>query len=219
MKRKEFVKKGLVGLTTIVALPSVFACSRDDDPTNTGNCALSPSETTGPFPIKTPADLARENIVSDRTGVALLFTLTIQDQSNDCKALPGVFVDVWHCDADGNYSEYGSLSTAHFLRGRQTTDVNGQVSFISIFPGWYPGRAPHIHVEVLDSSEKSIRITQIGFPKNVCDLVYATTAYNGPADTSNTSDGVFANSLQGNMAESVTGNVTDGYTLLKTIVV
>jgi protocatechuate 3,4-dioxygenase beta subunit len=218
MRRKEFVKKGLIGLTTIVALPAVFGCTKDGDP-DAGACQLSPSETAGPFPIKTPADLVRENIVSDRTGVALLFTLTIQDQSNDCKAMPGVLVDVWHCDADGNYSEYGTSSGAHFLRGRQTTDSNGQVSFISIFPGWYPGRAPHIHVEVLEAGGKSIRVTQIAFPKNVCDAVYATAAYNGAADTSNSSDGVFANSLGGNMADAVTGNVTDGYTLLKKIMV
>src|SRR5687767_5734259 len=102
MKRNEFVKKGLAGLTTIVALPTVFGCSNDEDvtpvtdttdTTGDGDCTLSPSETAGPFPIKTPADLVRENIVSDRAGVALLITLTIQDQSNDCKALAGVFVD------------------------------------------------------------------------------------------------------------------------------
>jgi protocatechuate 3,4-dioxygenase beta subunit len=128
-------------------------------------------------------------------------------------------VDVWHCDAGGNYSEYGTLTAQSFLRGRQTTDANGQVSFISIFPGWYPGRAPHIHVEVLDSNDNSIRVSQIAFPKNICDTVYATADYNGTADTSNSGDGVFSNSLDGNMADSVTGNVTDGYTLLKTIIV
>lgn len=230
MKRNEFVKKGLVGLTTIVALPTVFGCSKDEDvtpdTTGDGDCTLSPSETAGPFPIKTPADLVRENIVSDRGGVALLITLTIQDQSNDCKALAGVFVDLWHCDADGNYSEYGGTSmqstnytSVHFLRGRQTTNSNGQVSFISIFPGWYSGRAPHIHIEVQDSNENSIRVTQIAFAKNICDLVYATSEYNGTADTLNASDNVFSDSLDGNMADSLTGNVTDGYTLLKTIVV
>jgi protocatechuate 3,4-dioxygenase beta subunit len=193
---------------------------------NTGACTLSPSETAGPFPIKSPSDLMMENIISDRTGVALLITLTIQDQSNECKPLAGVFVDVWHCDSDGNYSEYGgtpmqstNYTAKHFLRGRQTTDSNGKVSFISIFPGWYPGRAPHIHIEVLEANENSIRVTQIAFPKDVCDTVYATSGYNGSADTSNTSDNVFANSLSGNMADSLSGNTSLGYTLLKTIVV
>jgi protocatechuate 3,4-dioxygenase beta subunit len=228
MDRKKFIKKGLLGMGAIVGIPTAIAACSDDnvDPTNTGACTLSPSETAGPFPIKTPSDLVRENIISDRSGIALLITLTVQDQSNNCNPLSGVNVDVWHCDAQGNYSEYGgtqmqstNYTAQHFLRGRQTTDSNGKVSFISIFPGWYPGRAPHIHIEVLDSNGKSIRVTQIAFPKEVCDVVYATSGYNGTADTSNTSDNVFSNSLNGNMADSLTGNTSQGYTLLKTIVV
>ncbi|HEU5291547.1 MAG TPA: intradiol ring-cleavage dioxygenase [Cyclobacteriaceae bacterium] len=218
MDRKEFFKRGLSGVGAIVGLGTVIASCGSDDPTN-GACSLSPSETAGPFPIKTPASLVLENIVSDRAGVALLMTLTVQDQSNNCMPMANVFVDVWHCDADGNYSEYGTETASHYLRGRQTTDSNGQVSFISIFPGWYPGRAPHIHVEVLNSNGTSIRVTQIAFPKDICDTVYATAEYHGTADTSNSNDGVFVNSLDGNMADSVSGNTTDGYTLLKTIVV
>jgi len=220
MDRKDFIKKGLVGMGSIVGLSTaIISCNEAEASPNDEACALSPKETAGPFPNKTPNDLVRENIISDRTGVALLMTLTIQDKSNGCAPLSGVFVDVWHCDAEGNYSEYGALTAQNFLRGRQTTDSNGQVSFISIFPGWYPGRAPHIHVEMLDSNEDSIRVTQIAFPKNICDTVYATAGYDGSADTANTNDGVFFNSLDGNMADSVTGNTTDGYTLLKTIVV
>ncbi|MCB0629914.1 MAG: hypothetical protein KDD15_09280 [Lewinella sp.] len=87
MQRKEFLKRGLAGLGTIVALPTVVSsCTKEDDVTpNTGgdgSCELSPSETAGPFPIKTPADLVRANIVSDRLGVALLITITVQDISN-----------------------------------------------------------------------------------------------------------------------------------------
>lgn len=206
---------------SIMALPSVVSgCSEGEDGTpSDGSCELSPSETAGPFPIKTPSELVMANIVSDRAGVALLITMTIVDQSEDCSPLAGVLVDVWHCDAAGNYSEYGSFTGQHFLRGRQTTDANGQVSFITIFPGWYPGRAPHIHVEVLDANKKSLKVTQIAFEKSVCDIVYATSGYNGTANTQNSNDGIFADSLSGNMADSLTGNTTDGYTLLKTVVV
>ena len=215
-------------MSTIIGLPAfVSSCSNEELTADIpGSCALSPSETTGPFPIKTPADLVRENIISDRTGVALLITLTVQKQSNNCNPIAGVFVDLWHCDAQGSYSEYGGTSmqttdytAKHFLRGRQTTDSNGKVSFISIFPGWYSGRAPHIHIEVLDSNENSLRVTQIAFPKEVCDAVYATSGYKGTADTSNASDNIFSNSLAGNMLDSITGNTTQGYSLLKTIVV
>lgn len=234
MKRDEFLKKGLIGMGTIVAIPTILnSCSSDNDsesPNNgsgtPGDCDLSPRETAGPFPIITPADLVRENIIGDRTGVALLITLTVQAQSNDCTPLSGVFVDLWQCDKDGYYSQYGGVQIQqedftgfNFLRGRATTDANGQVSFISIFPGWYRGRAPHIHLEIRDTNENSLRVTQIAFPKDVCDTVYATNGYNGEADTLNESDNVFSDSVDGNMLDSIMGNTTDGYTLLKTIVV
>lgn len=221
MDRITFLKRSVKGLGAIVALPTVVgACAKDeDDATPSGGCTLSPAETAGPFPIKTPADLVRENIISDRAGVPLLITITVQKQSNSCAPLAGVLVDLWHCDADGNYSEYGSFTSNDFLRGRQTTNASGQASFISIFPGWYPGRAPHIHLEILDASETSLRVSQIAFPADVCNTVYATTHYNGTADTSNAGDNIFSDSLSGNLADSITGNTTDGYTLLKTIVV
>lgn len=229
MNRREFLKNSLMGSTTIVALPAaITGCSEGSatEPDDNSACDLSPRETAGPFPIKTPADLVRANIVSDRTGVALLIALTVLDQSNDCQPLANVYVDLWHCDKDGYYSEYGNIqgqqqdfTNAHFLRGRQLTDANGQVSFISIYPGWYPGRAPHLHIEVLDQNEDSIRVTQIAFPEDISKIVYATAGYNGTFDTSNIRDGVFLDSLEANMADSVAGNTTDGYTLLKTIIV
>ncbi|MBV6641481.1 MAG: intradiol ring-cleavage dioxygenase [Cyclobacteriaceae bacterium] len=228
MDRKNFIKQSLTGIGTIVGIPTILARCKDEDnditpideeSTISGECELSPAETAGPFPIKTPAQLVRENIVSDRTGVALLMSITVQDQSNGCAPLAGVYVDVWHCDKDGNYSQYNSYTNASFLRGRQLTDENGVASFISIFPGWYPGRAPHIHVEVLDSNMQSMRVSQIAFPVDTYTEVYNSTGYNGAPDTSNTRDGIFSNSLLGNMADKITGNIEDGYTLEKVLVV
>ncbi|MCB0507815.1 MAG: intradiol ring-cleavage dioxygenase [Chitinophagales bacterium] len=218
MERKDFLKKGIVGLGAIIALPTAFnACTKEEK--TDGSCTLSAPETKGPYPILTPTQLVRSSIIGDRTGVALLMTFTVQDKSNGCTPLSGVLVDVWHCDKDGNYSQYGSYTSANFLRGRQTTDSNGNVSFISIFPGWYTGRAPHIHLEVLSSSGTSLLATQIAFPESVYNAVYATTDYNGTPDTTNSEDNLFADSLSLNMADSVIGNTTDGYTLLKTITV
>ncbi|MEZ4909202.1 MAG: hypothetical protein R2771_16520 [Saprospiraceae bacterium] len=226
MERKNFLKKGLIGVGSIVALPTVISsCTKDiadnelATDTTSENCTVSPKETSGPYPILTPAQLVKSSIIGDRSGVALLMTFTVQDQSNGCKPLSGVLVDVWHCDKDGNYSQYGKNKSDNFLRGRQTTDSNGQVSFISIFPGWYTGRAPHIHIEILDSSEKSLLVSQIAFPVATYTEVYNSTGYNGAPDTSNSQDDIFADSLDENMADYITGNITDGYTLLKTIVV
>ncbi len=223
MNRKNFLKNGLLGLGSIIAIPTLFgSCNDDSEDIDPSACAESPRETDGPFPIKTPSDWVRENIVGDRTGIALMITFTIQNINNNCEGLAGVFVDLWHCDAQGNYSEYsgqidGNFTNQHFLRGRQTTDVNGNASFITIYPGWYPGRAPHLHVEIKNANGNSLLITQVAFPEDISNTVYATQDYNGNFDTSNNSDGEFSDSLARNMADSVTGNTTDGYILTKII--
>lgn len=224
MDRKKFLKKGMLGLGTIIAVPSLMtSCDKEEmDNISPSACAPSPSETDGPFPIKTPADWVRENIIGDRTGVPLVINFTIQNTNNNCAPLPDVLVDIWHCDSKGNYSEYdgqieGDFTNKHFLRGRQTTDGNGNVSFISVYPGWYPGRAPHLHVEVKSISGSSLLITQVAFPEDISNTVYAAEGYNGNFDTSNSSDGEFSNSLARNMADSVAGNTADGYVLTKVI--
>lgn len=225
MKKREFIKKTLASFGTIVALPVMGCDTKGATDRTDPACEVSPKETRGPFPIKSPADLMRANIVADRQGIALLINLKIQDQSESCSPLSGAQVDIWHCDAEGHYSEYGGIRlqeadfrNVSFLRGRQTTDGNGQVSFISIFPGWYPGRAPHIHVDVLRDG-KILLSTQVAFPEESTSEVYASRGYKGKEDTPNSSDGVFRNSLGGNMADSVIGNLNDGYTLSKVITV
>ncbi len=224
MNRKKFLKKGILGMGSIVAIPTIIACKKDDDTTGSDDanpiaCNTSPVETAGPFPIKTPADWVRENIIGDRSGVALMINFTIQNTNNNCAVLEGALVDIWQCDAKGNYSEYegqldGNFTNEHFLRGRQTTDANGNASFISIYPGWYPGRTPHLHLEIKSSSGTSLLITQVSFPDDVSNTVYMTNAYKGKADTTNSSDRIVDTE---NLADSVTGNTTDGYVLTKII--
>jgi len=203
MERKQFLKRLGFGLV----LPLMSACSSDNDPDashngvttsddddSSGTCVTTPSETEGPFPTRSPSTLEMVDIRSDRTGVPLSIRITIQNKNRNCAALVGAMVDIWHCDKDGNYSEYGGTSmqssnytSVHFLRGRQDTDGNGLAGFTSIFPGWYSSRAPHIHVHIYDATGKSLLVTQIAFPTDVCDTVY-TTATNyytrGKQDTS-----------------------------------
>jgi protocatechuate 3,4-dioxygenase beta subunit len=226
MERKEFLKR--LGMSTVI-LP-LLACNEDEviPDTDSGACATTPSETAGPFPTKDPTSVVMMDITSDRTGVDFSIKITVQNRNSNCEPIAGAMVDIWHCDKDGYYSEYGGtglqsvdLSAYHFLRGRQSTDAAGLAAFASIFPGWYPGRAPHIHVHIYDSSGKSLLVTQIAFPTDVCDTVYTTaTQYytKGKQDISNASDGVFANSLTKQLAV-ITGNISDGYVLTHTIVV
>jgi len=235
MERKQFLVNGLktLGLFTIASV--THACSKGsvlngDSGTDTAgsDCTVSPSETAGPFPTKSPSSLVTSDIVSDRTGVPLTINLTINDANNNCSALAGAIVDIWHCDADGNYSEYGNTgmqqsnyTSVHFLRGRQTTSDAGLVTFTSIFPGWYAGRAPHIHVHVYGSDGTSLLVTQIAFPTDVCDTVYTTATdfyKRGKQDTSNARDNIFTDSLASELA-TVTGNIEDGYTLTHLITV
>ncbi|SDM52720.1 dioxygenase family protein [Siphonobacter aquaeclarae] len=242
MERKDFLKRSFSALGMMTVAPLVSACKKDDDVTSTstgtgtgtgtgtttGSCTTTPTETEGPFPTKTPGSLVTNDIRSDRTGVLLTVKITIQNKNNSCAALSGALVDIWHCDAAGNYSEYGgtqmqstNYTSVHFLRGRQTTDSNGLVTFTSIFPGWYSGRAPHIHVHIYDSSGKSLLVTQIAFPYDVCNTVYTTAqSYGytkGTQDTKNENDNVFSDGFTLELA-SVTGSISAGYVLTHTIV-
>ena len=230
MNRKQFLKKAALGLGTAAGIPAILSISEPGTKptrlTSGTDCETSPEEMVGPFPNHDSNALLKRNIALDRQGVAMTMTLTVLSQKNDCKPLPGVFVDVWHCDAHGAYSEYGGMRMQeadhrqeHFCRGRQTTDKEGKVSFESIYPGWYRGRAPHIHVEVLDKDENSLLVSQIAFPEGVNDTVYATPKYRGKADTSNERDNLFRDSLARNMADALSGDAQNGYLLLKTLTV
>ncbi|MGM9510718.1 intradiol ring-cleavage dioxygenase [Larkinella sp. GY13] len=240
MDRKEFLKRTFSALGMAAIMPMVGACSTDDavEPTTTtgtgtttgtttGTCTETSNETEGPFPTKTPTSLVTNNITSDRQGTKLTIKITVQNKNNSCAGLTGALVDIWHCDAAGNYSEYGgtqmqstNYQSVHFLRGRQTSDANGLVTFTSIYPGWYSGRAPHIHVHVYDSTGKSLKISQIAFPEDISKVVYAQGVYasHGQADTTNARDNVFSDGTSTNMSV-VTGSPSAGYELTWAIVV
>jgi protocatechuate 3,4-dioxygenase beta subunit len=113
-------------------------------------------------------------------------------------------------------------STAHrpgqtYLRGIQTTDANGEVTFTTIYPGWYQGRATHIHVEVTIGGV-SRKVTQIAFPESINNTVHGSGAYasRGTNPLSNRADGIFADSLDSELV-TPTGDPTSGYTAAFTI--
>lgn len=240
MERKLFLKNGLAALGLAAIAPLAKSCTKDDATTTTttgtetssdGSCSTTPTETAGPYPTKSPSSYVRSNIADGQAGVPLTVKIYIRNVKNSCSALANALVDIWHCTSVGYYSEYtvnpgGGYSSidysgSHFLRGRQTTDSNGLVTFTSIFPGWYSGRAPHIHVHVYNSSGTSLMVTQIAFPTDVCNTVYTTAAdykAHGTQDTANIADMVFSDSLSSELA-TVTGSVSDGYTLTQTIYV
>lgn len=237
--RKKFLKQLFIGMTSVPIL--ISACKKGtgieevDDTGETSGCAVSPTETAGPFPTITPGSLVRQDIRDDRTGVPLTVKITVQNKNANCAALSGVLVDIWHCDKDGYYSEYGgtgmqsaNYSGVHFLRGRQTTNTNGLVEFTSIFPGWYQGRATHIHVHIYSASGNSLLVTQISFPEGSGSAVSTVNGAGGTAYgytkglngyTYNSQDNIFSDDSSDKELASVNGSLSEGYHLTHTIVV
>src|SRR4029079_5865405 len=90
----------------------------------------------------------RRNITEGRPGTPLALKTTVVNASN-CKPIKGAAVDIWHADAGGTYSGFGAGSGSRtFRREIQRTDTSGIARFDTVYPGWYPGRAVHVHVKV-----------------------------------------------------------------------
>ena len=178
-------------------------------------CAVTPNETIGPYPSLT--DLVRSDIREGKSGTQLDLAITVVNTATSCVPLAGVNVEIWQCDATGNYSQYGTERAQTYLRGIQTTDANGQVRFTTVYPGWYQGRATHIHVEVTRNGQ-SLKVTQIAFPDSVNADVYGSGVYasRGNNPTTNTRDMIFADSINSEMA-SVAGNPSSGYSATFTV--
>ena len=155
------------------------------------DCILAPELTEGPFYLD--LDEVRRDITEGRPGTDLELVVDVVD-ADACEPIKDAAVDVWHCDAGGEYSGVeGNAGT--FLRGIQMTDANGRAEFRTIYPGWYPGRAVHIHVKVhLGASETYTG--QLFFDDAVTQAVYEAPPYNarpGP-DVTNEADGIFGES-------------------------
>ena len=178
-------------------------------PTSSGACAVTPTETIGPFPSL--ADFTRSDIRENKQGLPVTLTIAVVNTNSACAPVSGAVVDIWQCDADGNYSQYGNERNLTYLRGLQTTDSTGKVTFVTIYPGWYQGRATHIHIEVTMNG-RSVKVTQIAFPETINNAVYGTGVYasRGSNPTSNLQDGIFADSLSSELV-TPSGNPTAGY--------
>jgi protocatechuate 3,4-dioxygenase beta subunit len=167
------------------------------------SCVVVPQLTEGPYYIDT--DLERSDIRPDTTTgevaagtpLTLNFAVFILD-GGACVPLAGAVVDVWHCDALGVYSGV-SGNAGNFLRGVQRTDANGAATITTVYPGWYSGRAVHIHFKVRTEPEADAGYeltSQLFFDDDVSRGVYAAEPYSskGAQDVPNESDGIFGQS-------------------------
>lgn len=150
----------------------------------------------------------RRDIRENQPGQKLELTITIVDANNG-KAMAGVDVDLWHCNAKGHYSGYevdpdelpenisnGQIATNDdtFLRGRLTTNAEGQVTFLTIYPGWYTLRTPHIHLKIFEG-ENCNTTTQLYLPEGLNQELFGRNDYarNARQDTFNKTDPVVGN--------------------------
>jgi protocatechuate 3,4-dioxygenase beta subunit len=184
-------------------------------------CVLSPAKTEGPYFVD--EKLKRADIRIDPTdnsvqaGVPLQLTIRAVDSDRGCAPVAGAAIDVWHCNAQGAYSDVAQNGTTgkKYLRGYQVTDDTGAVRFTTIYPGWYQGRTIHIHfkVRLYDGSSETYEFTsQIFFDESTNNTVMALPAYNRgrTRDTLNANDNVYG-SDGGELLASANGGASAGY--------
>ena len=195
-RRKTLKALGLLGVGAL--LPKVGAAAQAiadaelAEAKKAAGCWITPSETQGPFYFD--PKLVRRDIREGRPGAPLDLAITVVDK--DCHPLRDVMIDIWHCDKNGLYSGYeqphGNAEGETFLRGTQVTDDKGIAHFTTVYPGWYMGRATHIHFKAR-ISERTFVTSQFAFPDKMNDAVYATAQYSerGSNPTTNADDGIF----------------------------
>jgi protocatechuate 3,4-dioxygenase beta subunit len=176
------------------------------------SCIVRPALTEGPYFVDEKLD--RSDIRSDpatgavRPGALLTLNFLVSRVSGSaCTRLSGAVVDVWHCDALGAYSDVDSTRGQKFLRGFQATDASGTAKFTTIYPGWYQGRAVHIHFKIRPTASSEFT-SQLFFDDALSTQAFAQTPYSQKGTqgiTRNSADGIFQQS-GGKLTLSVTKN-------------
>jgi len=165
--------------------PSSTTSTGSTTTSTNASCAVTPTETIGPYPSRT--DMVRSDVRENRQGTTLTLTIKVVNVNGGCAAVSGADVEIWHVDAAG-------------------------VTFTTIYPGWYQGRATHIHVEVTMGG-RSVKVTQMAFPESINNAVHASGVYSsrGTNPMSNQSDGIFSDSLASELVTPA-GSPSSGYT-------
>ena len=183
-RRRALTLLGGAGLTLVACAPSTTTTSAADG----SPLEVIPAETAGPYPgdgSNGPNALTQSGIVrsdirssfgsSTRTAEGVQLTIDLTVQKEDGKPYAGAAVYLWHCDINGDYSMYSNrVKNENFLRGVQEADASGKLKFVSVFPGAYSGRWPHIHFEVYPSLAEAtkagnkITTSQLALPETTC---------------------------------------------------
>lgn len=250
LKRRRVLQLGVLGVGAFLA-----ACQPMSRPTTTSTATAStsgaacldtiPEETAGPYPADGSnasrqqlnalerSGIVRSDIRTSLTtqhvaeGVPMTLEFTLVNTNNDCAPLAGYAIYAWHCTREGAYSMYSDgVTDEDFLRGVQATDSTGKATFVTIFPGCYLGRWPHVHFEIYASLEQAtsagnvVHTSQLALPEAVCHTVYTNDGYadsvKNLAQITLDSDNIFSDGYSLQMA-TITGDATSGYTAKLTV--
>jgi protocatechuate 3,4-dioxygenase beta subunit len=193
---------GAAGAGTLLAAGKLTGTQAQTSSSALPSCIVRPAMTEGPYFVD--EKLNRSDVRSDpatktvRPGAALRLTFLVSSVSaKGCVPLKDAMIDIWQCDAGGTYSNVQGAVGQKFLRGYQTSDAKGVASFLTIYPGWYPGRTVHIHFKIrhgTGSSQKEFT-SQLFFDDNFTDAVFKTAPYSsrGARNTRNAADGIYRN--------------------------
>jgi protocatechuate 3,4-dioxygenase beta subunit len=176
--RREILRLGAAGL---IGLGSVGRARAE--------CLQTPSQTEGPFWVD--ERLNRSDIREDpgtgmlQEGVPLRLSINVSEiQGGACAPVAGAYVDIWHCSALGAYSDVSGGGNPNnvgqrWLRGYQVSDAHGNVRFLTVYPGWYPGRTVHIHFRIRKFSGAAVTfnfVSQTYFDDAISNAIFAATA-------------------------------------------
>lgn len=193
LNRRSLLVSGLAGIGA-AAVPMRSASAA----TNAAATSrpLTAQTTEGPYYFD--PKLVRADITEGLSGVPLDIAFTVLDLSG--RPFANARVDVWHCDAQGLYSGYSrqgedgstDLTGKTFLRGTQHANASGEVTFRSVYPGWYRGRTTHIHFKVINGTKTNLT-SQFFLPDTLSEFLYTQLpAYRRAQlrDTLNSTDGI-----------------------------
>ena len=191
MFERPLTRKAWLGGAAVAALGLAGLDARETDAASV-SCILTPEQTEGPYYIA--GEKFRRNITDGHPGTQMQLRTFVVDATT-CRPLKNAAVDVWHADAAGVYSGFGSGAASRtFMRGIQRTNAKGLALFRTVYPGWYQGRTVHIHVKV-HVGGNVVHTGQLYFPDSLSDAVYRRSPYSSrPSRTTrNADDMIFRN--------------------------
>ncbi|MDX6916826.1 intradiol ring-cleavage dioxygenase [Pectobacterium carotovorum] len=195
--------KRIIGTVGLLSLANIPFYTRANDVVDKAKgvgiktCPLTTEQIVGPYFVD--YKILRRDITESQSGIPLLLKIKVIDGVS-CEPVENILVDIWHCNARGKYSGWSFISpdkeaatddvgtvnrtdSTSFFRGIQPTDQHGVVRFTTIFPGFYAGRATHIHVAIRRPSKNPLEkehfafVGQLYFPEDLCRVVYNNEPY------------------------------------------